>query len=95
MIIDIDGEKMVTEADFHQAIARALSFPPHYGNNLDALSDLLGTDVARPLTLHWKHAAASRRAMGRSFDRIVGVLRRIEEQDAKWGLAERFHLHLD
>ncbi|QYF95821.1 barstar family protein [Massilia sp. PAMC28688] len=95
MIINIDGENMATEADFHQAIAGALAFSAHYGNNLDALSDVLGTDVERPLTLHWKNAAASQLAMGPSFDRIVGVLRRIEAQDAEWGLSERFHLHLD
>lgn len=30
-----------TESEFHRVIAEALSFPPHYGENLDALDDCM------------------------------------------------------
>lgn len=36
--------------DLHRMLREALCFPPHYGNNLDALYDCL-TDLHRPVTL--------------------------------------------
>jgi hypothetical protein len=41
----LDGWAWRDPADAHAGLAEALSFPPHYGANLDALSDALG-DVA-------------------------------------------------
>ena len=37
----LDGERIRSKADVHTAFASALSFPKHYGNNLDALHDML------------------------------------------------------
>lgn len=37
----IDGRLIQTELDFHRTISSALDFGPYYGNNLDALWDLL------------------------------------------------------
>lgn len=37
----LDGEKIRSKADVHAAFAEALSFPDYYGNNLDALHDML------------------------------------------------------
>lgn len=36
------GSAVVTVGDFHEAISQALTFPPYYGRNLDALADCLG-----------------------------------------------------
>ena len=40
-IVLLDGEKIDSKADVHAAFAKALSFPEYYGNNLDALHDML------------------------------------------------------
>lgn len=37
----IDSRKCQTLDDFYKTIAKALAFPAHFGNNLDALSDCL------------------------------------------------------
>lgn len=55
--IIIDGGSIFTSPDFHEAIAAALSFPAHYGKNLDALYDCL-TDLSEGTHLvlrNWHH----------------------------------------
>ncbi len=37
----IDGFKISNKEELHAKLARDLSFPSHYGNNLDALYDVL------------------------------------------------------
>lgn len=95
MNIEIDGNSIKTEAEFHAKISVALSLPLHYGKNLDALFDILSRDVERPVVLVWKDSTISKASMGDSFDRIVDVLRGIENQDAEWGLEEVFELQLN
>ena len=56
--ITIDCGAMETKADFHTALASALAFPAHYGNNLDALYDCL-TEIGQDTCLilqDWHHA---------------------------------------
>ena len=40
-IVLLDGEKIKSKDDVHKAFAQKLSFPEYYGNNLDALHDVL------------------------------------------------------
>jgi ribonuclease inhibitor len=94
MNIEFDGEAIQAEIDFHYALAEALDLPDYYGKNLNALWDILSTDVERPLRLEWKNSVISKDAMGERFDLIVGVLRRVERQDREWNLADRFELIL-
>lgn len=94
MRVDIDGNNILNEADFHSAISSALSLPRYYGRNLDALFDVLSVDVERPLVLAWQNSSISQEKMREGFARIVDVLRRIEVQDSEWDLAERFELRL-
>lgn len=71
--IVIDCRGFVPRSDLHSALANALSFPEHYGRNLDALHDCL-TDIStetRIRLLHWEdvekslgnYARAARRAI--------------------------------
>ena len=46
----IDGAAMTSRADAHAELARALKFPDYYGNNLDALWDIVSATDAE-LTL--------------------------------------------
>lgn len=94
MEITIDGEAIKCEADFHGAIAKALNLSPYYGKNLDALWDVLSTDVERPVTLVWKNSQLSKVSLAENFEKIMAVLKRVESQDADWGLDEKFSVKL-
>lgn len=95
MKVIIDGSDIHTEADFHKIIAEALGFPSHYGRNLDALWDVLSTDLERPVTLIWKNSASSQEAMGESFEKIVDILNKIVDQDVEWELDEKFDVVIE
>ncbi|AUI88103.1 barnase inhibitor [Vibrio azureus] len=95
MKVFINGNDIKTEIDFHKHIAQALNFPYYYGSNLDALWDVLSTDMERPTTLVWKNAMLSQDAMGEEFIRIHDLLNKVVAQDIEWGLDERFELIID
>lgn len=94
MNITLEGETLACEGDFHDAIVAGLGLSPYYGANLSALSDVLSTDVERPLLLVWKNAEASRKSMGAAFDNIVKVLQRVEAEDVQVGYKDRFQFTL-
>lgn len=94
MIIELDGRKLLTESDFHDALVDALDLSEYYGMNLAALEDVLNHDVSRPLDLIWLNAHASKRSMGERFTAIVTVLQRVEREDIDIGYATRFRLIL-
>lgn len=94
MNIEFDGSKILSEADFHSAIVKAFGLSHYYGRNLDALWDVLSTDIERPIKVEWKYSETSRAAMGATFDQIVAILRKVEQTDLRYGHEERFELHL-
>lgn len=82
MRVTIDGSRIRTVSDFHDALAVPLDFGPYYGRNLNALWDRLSTDVERPVEIVWKDSAVSREQLGAEvFERIVRVLVRAAEND--------------
>lgn len=90
MDIELDGSRIHSERAFHQAPVLALGVERDYGNNLDALWDLLSASVERPLRLTWSGHQVSREALGARFQQIVDVLERVQRQDEAMGLGERF-----
>ncbi|MBB4692296.1 barstar family protein [Paractinoplanes abujensis] len=95
MRVEMDGDRIASEADVHRQLAALLDFGPYYGKNLDALWDRLTTDVPRPVHLVWTAAAASRAAMGAfAFERVDRVLRQVAERDAHREPADRFTYEL-
>ena len=94
MEVEINGKEIRTEDDFHRLLADALNLSVHYGKNLHALSDVLSVDIERPITLVWRDSQVSKMYMDDAFDRIVGVLKRIEAQDLQWRLTEVFSVKL-
>ena len=48
----IDGANMLSRADAHAELARALELPEYYGANLDALYDCASTMEAELTLLH-------------------------------------------
>ena len=64
-----------SRAKVFAALAHDLGFPPHAAGNLDALWDVLRTDIAGPIEIVWRDSARARAALGTDFEAIVGVLR--------------------
>ena len=55
MQVVIDGKKMKDKQTLHAYLKEQCKFPEYYGNNLDALYDVL-TDRAEPLEIKVEHA---------------------------------------
>ena len=49
----LDGRTRTRRAVFAR-LARALGFPGHFGHNLDALFDVLTTDLPGPIEIVWR-----------------------------------------
>jgi ribonuclease inhibitor len=95
MRVDILGDQIFTEHDFHSQIATAMDVRRSYGRNLDALWDLLSASVERPIEIVWRDAAQSRERLGEHFDKIVAVLERVRLQDEQFGWTEKFTYSLE
>ena len=61
--ITIDCRGFVPRSDLHKAFADALSFPDHYGNNLDALHDCL-TDISEDTRIRLANWADAEERLG-------------------------------
>jgi ribonuclease inhibitor len=76
----ISGASICSLEDFYSEISRELNFPEHFGRNLDALWDVLTTEVEGPLELIWEDSATSRESMGKDFERLSGLLKEVEKE---------------
>jgi ribonuclease inhibitor len=76
----LDGNKIGSLADFYDLISGLMKLPAHFGRNLDALWDVLATDIEGPFEINWIHTDNSRKLMGKDFDRVVKLLRELEEE---------------
>jgi len=57
--VTVDCRGFIPRSELHKAFAEALSFPDHYGNNLDALYDCLTSlsEETLLILLYWDTAA--------------------------------------
>ncbi|WP_447784552.1 barstar family protein [Pseudomonas germanica] len=94
MIIQLDGSSISTEEEFHKQISSSFSVNQYYGNNLNALWDLLSTDVERPIELIWTNSKHSEKLMGDSYKKILIILDREKTQAESFGLDEKFNYQL-
>ena len=76
----LNGRLIRSLDDLYDQLSIRLSLPEHFGRNLDALWDLLSTDVEGSFVIVWKHADDSRKLMGKDFHRAVKVLQELEEE---------------
>lgn len=76
----IDGHNVRSIEDFYGELTRQLPFPAHFGNNLDALWDVLTTEIKGPVRIVWSGAESSRRAMGKDFERAAALLQDVAKE---------------
>ena len=81
----LDGQAIQSLDSFYKEIERVFPLPDYFGRNLDALADVLTTDLAGPCEILWERAELSKQAMKREFPRIRTVLKRLaqEREDIK------------
>ncbi len=74
----LNGQGIRSLDDFYDEISRQLSLPAYFGRNLDALWDVLSTDVEGPVEITWRNARSSKQAMGEDFEKVLKVLKELE-----------------
>jgi ribonuclease inhibitor len=81
----LNGKTIHSLDDLYDQLSIKLSLPEHFGRNLDALRDLLSTDVEGPFEIVWKHSLDSRKLMGKDYNRAVKLLKELgkEREDFK------------
>jgi ribonuclease inhibitor len=82
----LNGKAMRSLDDFYDRILTLKDMPEHFGRNLDALWDVLSTDVEGPFEIIWKNADASKKLMGKDFDRVVKLFRDLEKERSDFKL---------
>ena len=76
----LSGKAIRNLRDFYEEIARELPLPEYFGRNLDALWDVLTTDIEGPIELIWEDSADSQKSLGKTFDKISALLREVERE---------------
>jgi ribonuclease inhibitor len=76
----LDGKTVRSLDDLYDQLSIRFSLPEHFGRNLDALWDVLSTDVEGPFEIVWKHSQHSKKLMGKDFDRVVKLLKDLQKE---------------
>jgi ribonuclease inhibitor len=82
----IDGRRMRDRAGAHAYLAKKLSAPAWYGNNLDALMDVLSA-CAEPTRFAIRYAASIERNLGDYGKALLGVFRDAAAENERITLA--------
>ncbi len=72
----LDGTVILSVKAFYDEIAKVMPLPDYFGRNLDALADVLTTDVEGPFEIIWEHALISKKAMKGDYAKIAAMLKR-------------------
>jgi ribonuclease inhibitor len=80
----LDGSAIKSEADFYFELSKKRKLPDYFGNNLNALWDVItGFEICSPnspIDLVWDNSIESKKHLGNVFDELVGLLREAEEK---------------
>jgi len=78
--VKLAGKSIRSLDEFYGEIAKKLRFPEHFGRNLDALWDVLTTDIKGPLELAWEDSELSKKSMGKDFEKVAALLRDVAKE---------------
>ena len=76
----LDGITIRSLDDLYDRMSILIDLPEHFGRNLDALWDVLSTDVEGPFEIIWRHADNSKKFMVKDFDRAVKLFQELEKE---------------
>lgn len=79
-ICTINGQTVRTIDDLYDELSRQLHFPPHFGRNLDALWDVLSTDIEGPFSIVWQNFKTSKKTTKRDFEQVINILKNLEDE---------------
>lgn len=79
--ITINGKETNTEDDFHDYLISLPFFPGFYGQNLDALWDILTGMIDGPIKITWNDYSLSRQKLGQRAEDILELFKEAEELD--------------
>lgn len=69
-------ENVRSVADFYLQLRMQLALPKHFGDNQDALWDVLTADLRGPIEIVWKHP----HLLGAAAEPLLALLRDAEEE---------------
>jgi ribonuclease inhibitor len=73
MVVELDCREMTDRVTAHQYLKEKLDLPDHYGNNLDALYDIL-TERSAPMTIRVLGAKKLELQLGRYGTALLNTL---------------------
>jgi len=76
----LDGSTLPDAAAVYRELGEALRAPAHFGNNPDALWDVIAEHSGEPIEIVWRNSPRSAALLGPRFDDIVAVLERAKAQ---------------
>ena len=72
----LDGSALPDAAAVYRKLGEALGAPSYFGNNPDALWDLISEHSGEPIEIVWRHSARSAALLGPQYKQILAVLER-------------------
>ncbi|MBV9019037.1 MAG: barstar family protein [Alphaproteobacteria bacterium] len=76
----IDGARLTDAAAVYRELGKGFGAPDYFGNNPDALWDLITEYGGAPVEIVWKNSAQSAARLGTAFEQIAAVLQRAEAE---------------
>jgi len=76
----LNGKSIQSLGDFYDEITKLLSLPGYFGRNLDALADVLTTDIEGPFEIVWESSSVSKKALKQDYSKIASLLKRIANE---------------
>ena len=76
----LQGKNLTSLDQLYDELARQLEFPAYFGRNLDALWDLLTTDIPGPIRIRIKQPKTAQNRLGEDFNRLYDLLKEVEEE---------------
>lgn len=81
MKLALDGHNITSLQQLHREIAQQLELPDYYGENLDALWDVL-TEWSEPLEVTVQNSSALLYRLGEESGSVLQLLQEAEEENA-------------
>ncbi len=72
--ITIHGAAIANAEQLHRQLAEQLAFPEWYGNNLDALWDMLEGWIELPVLIRYEYAVASEAEFQPGIEEVLALL---------------------